>query len=110
MPDVQQNQMVCHLTITRASSDDLQQRDVIADLDGEEIARLMNGESVTKEISIGHHRLRVDNTWNRKAVEFDATPGEHARFLVTNRAGGLSQFLQFAFGGGPTQVEIRRLP
>lgn len=110
MSDIQQDQLLCRITIARASSDDLQQREVITSLDGEEIARLMDGESVTREISTGRHRLRVDNTWNRRTVEFDAAPGEHAKFFVTNRAGGLSQFLQFAFGGGPTYVEIQRLP
>lgn len=109
MSDVQQKQLVCHLTITRSSSDDLQQREVIAALDGDEIARLMHGESVTCEISLGHHRLGVDNTWNRKSVEFDAAPGEHPKFFVTNRAGSLSQFFKFTFGGGPTYVEIQRL-
>ena len=108
--DVQQYQLVCHLTITRTSSDELQQREVIAALDGEEIARLMDGESVTREISPGHHRLLVDNTWNRKTVQFDAAPGEHPKFFVTNRTGSLSQFLKFTFGGGPTYVEIQRLP
>jgi len=109
MSDVKEHQLVCHVTITRASSDDLQQRDVIAALDGDEIARLMDGESRTTEILPGHHRLRVDNTWNRKTVEFDAAPGEHPKFLVTNRAGSLSQFFKFTFGGGPTYVEIQRL-
>ena len=109
MSDVKELQLVCHVTITRASSDDLQQRDVIAVLDGNEIARLMDGESRTTEILPGHHQLRVDNTWNRKTVEFDAAPGEHPKFLVTNRAGSLSQFLKFTFGGGPTYVEIQRL-
>jgi hypothetical protein len=109
MSDVQKLDLVCHITITRASSDDLQQRDVIAALDGNEIARLMDGESRTTEILPGHHRLRVDNTWNRKTVEFDAAPGEHPKFLVTNRAGSLSQFFKFTFGGGPTYVEIERV-
>jgi hypothetical protein len=109
MSEVQQQQLVCHLTITRSSSDDLRQREVIAALDGDEIARLMDGESATCAISSGHHRLRVDNTWNRKTVEFNAAPGEHPKFFVTNRAGSLSQFLKFTFGGGPTYVEIQRL-
>ena len=38
-------------------SGELQQREVIEALDGEEIARLMDGESVTREISPGHHPL-----------------------------------------------------
>jgi hypothetical protein len=109
MSGVQQDQLVCHLTITRTPSDNLQQREVIAALDGEEIARLMDGESVTREISPGRHRLCVDNTWNRKTVEFDVAPDEHPKFFVTNRAGSLSQFFKFTFGGAPTYVEIQRL-
>ena len=109
MSDVQDHELVCHITIIRASSDDLEQRDVIAALDGDEFARLMDGESRTAEILPGHHRLRVDNTWNRKTVEFDAAPGEHPKFLVTNRAGSLSQFFRFTFGAGPTYVDIQRV-
>jgi len=109
MSHAQQHQLASRLTIARAPSDDLQQREVIASLDGEEIARLMEGEFVTREISAGHHRLRVDNTWNRRTIAFDAISEEHAKFFVTNRASSLSQFLQFTFGGGPVYVEIQRL-
>jgi len=100
--------MVSQLTISRTSPDDLQQRGVIVTLDGEDIVELMDGQSVTREISPGHHRLRVDNTWNRKTVEFDAVPGQHAKFLVTNRAGSLSKFFLFTLGGGFVKVSIQR--
>src|SRR5215468_6549543 len=99
MPDFQQHQTVSLLTITRSMPDDLRQRGVIVTLDGEHIVELMNGESVTREISPGHHRLRADNTWNRKTIEFDAALGGHIEFQVTNRAGSLSKFFQFTFGG-----------
>ena len=110
MSNVQESRTASSLTISRASSDDLEQREVIAILDGEEIARLMEGESATREIAPGPHKLLVDNTWSRKTVEFDAAVGQHERFLVTNRSGSLSQFLKFTFGGGPTSIEIERLP
>ena len=109
VPDFQQHQAASHLTITRSLPDDLRQRGVIVTLDGERIVELMNGESVTREISPGHHRLRADNTWNRKTIEFDAAPGGHLKFEVTNRAGGLSKFFQFTFGGGPVHLSIERM-
>jgi hypothetical protein len=102
--------MPSHLAVSRNSPDDVQLRQIAAMLDGESIAELMFGESVTKEIPAGHHTLRVDNTWNRQTVEFDSGEGEAVKFLVRNRAGRFSWFLLMIFGAGPIYVSIERVP
>jgi hypothetical protein len=64
---------------------------------------------VNREISPGHHRLRVHNTLVWKTVEFDAASGEHVRFGVVNRAGFGSMALLALLGAGPLYVTVERL-
>jgi hypothetical protein len=50
------------LVVSRTLPADVGQRQVYVELDGERIATLLNGESVTRTIAAGPHRLRFDNT------------------------------------------------
>jgi hypothetical protein len=86
------------ITITRTSPDDIQQRQIIVRLDGKRVAELMYGQSISLKVPPGHHRLRADNTWNWKTVEFDLAPGEHAKFRTKSRAGRLTWFLVATLG------------
>ena len=54
--------MPATLTVNRNAPDDAQQRQIMISLDGEPIAELMFGDSVTREISAGPHTLLADNT------------------------------------------------
>jgi hypothetical protein len=96
------------LTVARTSPDDLKQRQVIIKLDGEWIGDLMYDYTITRDIEPGHHHLRVDNTWNKKSIEFDAAPGEEVKFRVVNRAGGCTWFLVASLGAGPMYVSVER--
>jgi hypothetical protein len=96
------------LTIARTSPEDLKQRQVIIKLDGEWIADLLYDQTMTRAIEPGHHHLRVDNTWNKKRVEFDAAAGEEVKFRVVNRAGRFTWFLVASLGAGPMYVSIER--
>jgi hypothetical protein len=97
-----------HLTVTRQSPGDIGQREVFVSLDGNEFAILRYGDSITKEIEPGPHRLRLHNTLFWKTVELQLRPGEHARFTTLNRAGwgtyGIATFL----GAGPIYLEVER--
>jgi hypothetical protein len=62
-------------------------------LDGEVIARLAAGRSVTREIPPGPHRLRVNNTLMWKTIEFDAEPGARIHYVASNRPGWLTTIL-----------------
>jgi hypothetical protein len=94
------------LTLERTSPDDVKQRQIIVKLDGDWIGDLMYGKSLTRKIEPGRHTLKVDNTWNRKTIEFDAAPGEPVKFRVVNRAGGCTWFLVASLGAGPMYVSI----
>ena len=103
MPETQTS-----ITIRRNSPEDAQQRQVIVKVDGERVAELLYGESVTLAVKPGRHRLRVDNTWNWKTLDLDLKPGDQLRFLVVNRFGRWTWFLVGMFGAGPMYVSIYR--
>lgn len=96
------------ITIDRNSPEDAQQREIVVKLDGEQIAELTYGQSVTKEIPAGPHTLLVDNTWNKKSAQFTADGGESIRFLAKNQSSRFSEFLLMIFGAGPLRVSLDR--
>jgi hypothetical protein len=102
-PEVAQAQ----ITIRRNAPEDVQMRQIIVKLDGERVAELLYGETVTIPVAPGHHKLRVDNTWNWKTLELDLAAGDHPRFLTMSRAGKLTAFLAFTLGAGPMYVSIQ---
>jgi hypothetical protein len=96
------------LTISRDSSEDVKQRQIIIKLDDEWIADLMFGKSITRTIEAGHHHLRFDNTWKKKTEEFEAAPGQHVKFRVVNTTGKLTWALVATLGAGPMYVKVER--
>ncbi|MFI5094194.1 MAG: hypothetical protein WCE50_01440 [Candidatus Acidiferrum sp.] len=96
------------ITIRRTSNEDAQQRQIIVKLDGESVGELFYGDTISVPVTAGHHRLRVDNTWNWKTVELDVAAGEHLKFQTMSRAGRLTWFLVSLFGAGPIYVSIKR--
>jgi hypothetical protein len=100
--------MAARLSISRTSPSDVQQRQVIVKLDGEPFAILLFGQTVTREIPPGSHRLRFDNTWVKKTVEFKADEGEDATYNVINRAGRFTWWMVAVLGAGPMYLTIER--
>jgi hypothetical protein len=100
--------MASRLTVNRTSPADVQQRQVIVKLDGEPFATLLYGQTVTREISPGPHRLRFDNTWVKKAVEFKTVDGEEVEYNVINRAGRFTWWMVAVLGAGPMYLTIER--
>lgn len=96
------------ITVSRTSSEDIRDRQIYMSLDGERIATLMFGESVTKEIEPGSHYLRANNTLFWKTVDVDVKPGEHVHFIVVNRAGAGTYVMLGLFGAGPIYLTLRR--
>jgi hypothetical protein len=97
-----------HITISRTSPDDVQQRQIIVELDSQPFSTLMFGQSASAGAAPGRHILHVDNTWNKRQLEFDLAPGEHAKFRTVSRPGRLSWFLVAMFGFGPMYVSVER--
>jgi len=96
------------VTVLRSSPDDSQQRQVIVKLDGEWIADLLYGFKISRAVTPGRHRLQVDNTWQKKKLEFDIAPGEEVKFQTVNKMGKLTWFLVSTIGVGPMYVSIER--
>ena len=98
--------MASHLTVSRTSPADVQQRQVIVKLDGEPFAILLYDQTVTREIPPGPHRLKFDNTWVKKTVEFTVAEGEHAKFMVINRMGRFTWWMVAVLGAGPMYLTV----
>ena len=77
-------------------------------MDGEELAILRQGESATREVDAGPHRLRAHNTLFRKIVEVTLAPDEHARFTVINKPGWGTYTLMTFLGAGPLYLTFTR--
>jgi hypothetical protein len=101
--------MAATLMVERNSPDDAQQREIIVLVDGEWIAELTFGKSVTQEIPPGDHTLTVDNTWNKKSVAFTAQDGETIRFKTKNTSSRIAEFFLMIFGAGPLKVSVERI-
>jgi hypothetical protein len=98
------------ITVARDSPDDVQKRQVIVSLDGQRRGELLFGDSLTLPVLPGHHKLRVDNTWNHQDVSLDVHDGDHLRFLTKSTSGQFSRFLLIALGAGPIYVSIEPAP
>ena len=101
--------MASRLTVSRVSSQDVQQRQVIVKLDYESFATLLFDQTVSREIPPGAHRLRFDNTWVKKTVEFKAADGEHVHYNVINRAGRFTWWMVGILGAGPMYLTVERV-
>lgn len=96
------------ISVRRTSPEDAQLRQIVVKLDGERVGELMYGDSITIPVTPGHHRLRIDNTWNWKTVEVDVAPGEQVTFATQSRVGRFTWFLVGTLGVGPMYVSITR--
>jgi hypothetical protein len=97
------------ITVTRTSEEDIKERQIVVSLDGERVATLLHGDSVTRQVEPGPHRLRVHNTLFWKTLDFTLKPGEEAYFEVINRAGFGTYTLLLILGAAPLYVTFRRM-
>jgi hypothetical protein len=97
------------ITITRTAPEDIGLREIFVSLDGESIAILEHGQSVTRTVTPGAHEVRVHNTLFRKHQTVALSPGEHATLMTINRAGrGTYSVLAF-LGAGPVYLSLNRI-
>ena len=97
------------VTITRTSEKDFKSRQLIVWVDGERVATLLWGDSITCELQPGPHRLRVSNTLYWKTVEFSVRTGEQAFFEAISHTGPGSILMLLLLGAGPLYLTIRRM-
>jgi hypothetical protein len=96
------------VTVARKDDNDVRDRQVIVSIDGEPLATLLYGQHVTKDVPPGPHRLKAHNTLFWKNIDLDLQPGEHARFVVINRAGTGTFSLLGMLGVGPLYLTFER--
>lgn len=96
------------IVLTRRSATDVKQRQIFVALDGERIAVLEFGDSVSRDVAPGSHTLRAHNTLVWKTISLDIRPGEEARFTVVNRPGFATQAMLSLLGTGPIYLTFER--
>jgi hypothetical protein len=97
------------VTVTRTSDSDFKSRQLIVWIDGDRVATLLWGDSITAELQPGPHRVRVSNTLVWKTVEFVLKPGEQVFFEAINRMGPGSLFFVMLLGVGPLYLTLKRM-
>jgi hypothetical protein len=97
------------VTIVRKSLEDSKQRQLVVWLDGERLGDLMFGDTFTRDVHPGPHKLRVSNTLVWKTVAFEVKPGEQVRFEAINRPGRVTYPMLVFIGVGPLYVTLRRV-
>ena len=97
------------VTIVRRSEEDFKQRQLVVWLDGEKLGDLMFGETFTRDVHPGPHKLRVSNTLVWKTSEFEVKPGEQVRFEAINRPGRFTFPMLVILGVGALYVTLRRV-
>ena len=100
---------VATLTVSRILPGDVGQRQVYLELDGTRVATLLDRDTFTCDIPPGPHRLRFDNTLQKKTFEFTATAGEHVEFRLANTAGRLGLPFLALMGVAPLFLKIERV-
>ena len=103
------NQQPASLTIVRTSNEDFKDRQIYLTLDDQKVGTLMFGETFTTELDPGPHRLKFNNTFVWKTIDFDVKLGEQVRFEVINRPGKLTYPMLLIVGVGPLYLTVRRL-
>jgi hypothetical protein len=97
------------VTITRTSESDFKSRQLVVSIDGQRVAELLWGDSITHELQPGRHRVRVHNTLVWKTIEFTLAPGEQMFFEAINRTDPGTFFMLVVLGVGPLYVTLQRM-
>jgi hypothetical protein len=108
LPD-QQDVFPATVTVTRTSQSDFKSRQLHVWIDGERVATLLWGDSITSELRPGRHRVRVSNTLVWKTIEFELKPGEQIFYEAVNRTGPGTFLMLVVLGAGPLYVTLTRM-
>ncbi|MBL8111397.1 MAG: hypothetical protein JNK60_00810 [Acidobacteria bacterium] len=96
------------ITVTRTDADDVGQRRIVIDVDGDRVAQLAVGDTVVRDVPPGRHRVKADNTMFRKSLEIEVAPGEEVKLAAANRPGFMSWMI-FVLGAGPLYLRFQRV-
>lgn len=76
-------------------------------LDGKDLIALKSGKAIVVEAELGHHRLRIDNTFHARTVEFDVRAGEQVHYRIWNKR-GFGSWLVEILGAGPMYLAFEK--
>jgi hypothetical protein len=93
------------LRITHKDEGDYMARGIKLALDDIDLNLLKSGTSTVVEVAPGPHRLRIDNTFHVKTLEFEARAGEQVHYRVWNKR-GFGSWLVEIIGAGPMYLAI----
>jgi hypothetical protein len=96
------------VTIHRTSPEDEGSRQILISIDGEYVGQLLDGQTLTRNVTPGPHKVTANNTLVWKTLPFDAVPGSHVHFTVWNRTWGGSLMRMFFvfFGAAPLALSM----
>jgi hypothetical protein len=97
------------VVVQRNNPRDARIRHIAVKLDGKVMANINFGQTKEFEVAPGKHKILVDNTLEKKSMDFDLRPGQKIEFECIQVAGMTSGFLITLLGAGPLKVELRRL-
>ena len=97
------------ITVMRKHETDVRDRQIVVSIDGKPFATLLYGQQATREVPAGAHRLKAHNTLFWRNLEVELNPGEHAEFVVINRAGSGTLSLLGVLGVGPLYLTFERV-
>lgn len=100
---------VATISITRDTPDDIQDRWIRVTIDDSPEEILRYGETLTREVPAGRHRLKAHNTLSSDTIEIDAQPGEHVQIACHNAfaRGGILMLLTTGFAFIKVKLEKR---
>ena len=93
------------LRVTHRDEGDYMARSIKLRLDGEDLTQLKSGKAILVEVEPGRHRLRIDNTFYPRTVEFDAKAGEQVHYRIWNKR-GFGSWMVEVLGAGPMYLHV----
>ena len=96
------------VTVSRQHPKDFGDRQIVVRIDDEPRVNLLFGQSFTREIGPGAHRLRAHNTLFWKTISFTVEPGEHIEFIVVNRGTPFTMGLAGVLGAAPLYLDVHQ--
>jgi hypothetical protein len=96
------------LTLIRNAPDDVQDRWVRVFIDEAPEEILRYGQTLTRDLPAGRHRVRAHNTLSADTIEFDAAPGQAVRIKVFNTVakGGVLMLMATGFAFINVRLEL----
>ena len=96
------------ITVIRDTADDVQDRWVRIFIDDAPEEILRYGETLTRELSPGTHRIKGHNTLSSDTIQVTLTAGQHLRIRCHNRVarGGVLMMLTTGFAFITVTLEV----